>query len=320
LRQYERLREVLRRELGAEPGPATRRLRDDVAAGRTPPTQPPPEDLLPSRETPVERRNNLPAPLSSFVGREREMTGVKRELAMTRLLTLTGAGGCGKTRLALEVAREVAGAYPDGAWLVELAGLPEGYLVLGELASALGLREEPGRPLVETFAGAPRSKRMLLVLDSCEHLIETCTRLAETLLASCPGLRILATSREPLGIVGETNRVVPPLSVPDPRRRSTLEELMAYESVRLFVDRAGRRNPAFVPTPENAEAVAEICLKLDGIPLAIELAASRVGLSPDQIAARLADPLELLTTGGRTAAPRQRTMRATLEWSYDLLT
>ena len=155
LRQYERLREVLR-ELGVEPGPATQRLRDDVAAGRTPPTQPTPEDLLPSRETPVERRNNLPAPLSSFVGRGREMTGVKRELAMTRLLTLTGAGGCGKTRLALEVAREVAGAYPDGAWLVELAGLPEGYLVLGEVASALGLREEPGRPLVETLAGALR--------------------------------------------------------------------------------------------------------------------------------------------------------------------
>ena len=266
-------------------------------------------------------RHNLPATRSSFVGREREMLEVETELAMTRLLTLTGAGGSGKTRLALEVARGLVGAYPDGVWLIELAPLSEEALVTKAVAEALKVPERSAEPLADTLVDVLRDRRLLLVLDNCEHLIEAAAGLVDRLLDSCPRVRILATSREVLGVEGEARWLVPPLSAPDPQEgTSSSEELEAYESVRLFVERARGRDPAFSLSQRNALAVAEICGRLEGIPLALELAAARVGtLSLEQIAERLEGSLELLTRGGRTSVPRQRTLKGTLDWSHDLL-
>ncbi len=264
--------------------------------------------------------NNLPPARSSFVGLEREVLEIERALATTRLLTLTGAGGTGKTRLALEVARNLLGDYPDGVWITELAGLSEGTLVPQAVAGALGVQEQPGHPLTDTLAEALRDREMLLVVDNCEHLVEAAAELVDLLLNSCPNLRVLATSREGLGVEGEARWPVPPLSVPDAQRPPTVEDLEDSESVRLFAERASERHPGFALVPENAQAVAEICRKLDGIPLAIELAAARIGtLSAEQISERLEDSLKLLTGGGRTRTPRQRTLRGALDWSHELL-
>jgi predicted ATPase/DNA-binding SARP family transcriptional activator/DNA-binding CsgD family transcriptional regulator len=323
LRQYEQLRESLRREIGTEPGAISSHLHEDIVAGRFPVARSPRSDHTLSEKVADLPRHNVPAALSSFVGRERERVEVERALAMTRLLTLTGVGGCGKTRLALEVSRDVAGTYRDGAWLTELAPLSNPELLPQAVAAGLGLRErleKSQQPFIPSLIDALLSKELLLVLDNCEHLADACAHLAETLLGSCPGLRILATSREALGIVGEAIWAVPPLSVPDPRRPTTPEEIAATGSVLLFLDRARYRRPAFALTTQNVSAVTEICWRLDGIPLAIELAAARVGtMSAEQIAARLGDSLGLLTAGSRTAAPRQQTLRGTLDWSYELL-
>jgi predicted ATPase/DNA-binding CsgD family transcriptional regulator len=265
-------------------------------------------------------QHNLPASLTSFVGRESEMLEARRLLSMTRLLTLNGAGGCGKTRLALEVARDLVGTYPDGVWLVELAPLADPALVPQAVATALGVREQPDRPLAQTLAGYLESRQTLLVLDNCEHLVDAVAHLAEALLSACPKLRILATSREPLRVPGEALWPVSSLSLPDADRAPAAEGLMSYEAVRLFVDRARSQLPDFELTEENAVAVIRVCRKLDGIPLAIELAAARLGtLAVEQIAERLEDSLNLLTGGSRTAEPRQQTLRAALDWSYDLL-
>jgi predicted ATPase/DNA-binding CsgD family transcriptional regulator len=260
------------------------------------------------------------------LGRERETLEIRRLLAMTRLLTLTGAGGCGKTRLALEVARDLVGAYPDGVWLVALAPLSEAELVPQAVAQALSVREQPGRPLLETLEDTLRSRKMLLLVDNCEHLIGAVVGVVDTLLDSCPSLRILASSRETLNAADEVNWVVPSLTVPSPtvidsrQRAHTPRELEAYESVRLFVERARQRDPSFVLTLRNAKAVSEVCRRLEGIPLAIELAAGRMGvLSAEQLSSRLDDYLRFLSRGGRTAEPRHRSMGATLEWSHELL-
>jgi predicted ATPase len=321
LAQYERLRKAHSERLGTEPSASTRRLRDEIAAGRFPPSEPAASAVdAPAIEEPLDAgRHNLPAPRSSFIGRERELREIKRDLAMTRLLTLTGAGGCGKTRLALEVARDFVGAYSDGVWFVELAPLSEGALVAQAVAAALGVQEQPERSLTDTLVDFLRTKRALLVLDNCEHLVDAVARLADTLLNSSLHLKVLATSRESLNVEGELNWLVPSLSAPSLWDAPTVEELAGYESVRLFVERARHRNPALSFTSENADAVAKICGRLDGIPLAIELAAARVGLSVEQIATRLDDSLRLLTAGSRTASPRQRTLRGTLDWSYELL-
>jgi predicted ATPase len=235
-------------------------------------------------------------------------------------LTLTGAGGSGKSRLALEVARDLAGTYPDGVWMVELAPLSEDALVPQAVAGVLGVREQPDRPLTSTLVEALRGKEVLLVLDNCEHLIEAAAHLVDVLLDSCPRLRILATSREALGVTGEVKWLVPSLSVPDIRRPLTVGELERSESARLFAERARQRNPAFALTPGNARAVAEICARLDGLPLAIELAAARTKLLPPQaMLARLGSRLKLLVGGARDLPERHRTLRATIEWSYELL-
>jgi predicted ATPase len=235
-------------------------------------------------------------------------------------LTLTGTGGCGKTRLSLQLAVGVAEAYPDGVWLVELAALADPRLVDRSAAAAVGVREVPGQPIRATVLATLRPRQLLLVLDNCEHLIVGCAALADAILGACPNVRIVATSREPLTIAGEVAWRVPSLAVAPVERIPRPDDLLAYEAVRLFVDRAGAAQPAFLLTEQNAPAVAHICRRLDGIPLAIELAARRVtALSVEQIAARLDQRFRLLTVGSRTALPRQQTLAATVDWSYNLL-
>ncbi|HZT43461.1 MAG TPA: tetratricopeptide repeat protein [Chthonomonadaceae bacterium] len=261
--------------------------------------------------------NNLPIIPTSFIGREREMQEIGRLLAKTRLLTLTGAGGCGKTRLALQVSAELQAGYPDGIWVVDLAPLSDPSLVPQTVASVLGVREEAGKEILQTLVEQIKTKQLLLLLDNCEHILESCAQLADALLRSCPGLRIMATSREVLGIAGETAYRVPLLSVPDSRQPFTRERMEEYEAVRLFIERATAALPTFSITDHNAAPVIHVCQRLDGIPLAIELAAARVRTMPvEQIETRL----QLLTTGNRAALPRQQTLRATIDWSYDLLT
>ncbi|HEX9532289.1 MAG TPA: tetratricopeptide repeat protein [bacterium] len=266
--------------------------------------------------------NNLPVQLTSFIGRGHEKAEVRKLLSTTRFITLTGSGGAGKTRLALQVAAEALEEFPDGVWLVELAALTNPSLVPKAVASALGIPEpeQPGRMLTETLADALRGKSVLVVLDNCEHLVPACAHLTTDLLGTCPNLRILATSREALGVTGETTWRVPSLSVPDLQRLPPLDHIAEYEAVRLFIDRAVTSAPQFAITRDNAPAVAQVCHRLDGIPLAIELAAARVKvLAVEQIAARLEDRFRLLTGGSRTALPRQQTLRAAMDWSYDLL-
>ncbi len=266
--------------------------------------------------------NNLPSQLTSFIGRRRERAEVRRLFGSSRAVTLTGSGGSGKTRIAIQVAMDMLGEQPEGAWLVELESLSDPDLVPQTVASVLGVQEEPGRPLLETLAGYIVSKQMLLVLDNCEHLAAAVAAMAEGLLRECPQLRILATSRESLGLRGELVWRVPMLSVPDIRTTAvkTKDIVARYESVRLFVDRAVAALPTFQLTDRNATAVAHICHRLDGIPLAIELAAVRVKALPvEKILARLTDRFQLLTGGSRTALPRQQTLRATVDWSYELL-
>jgi predicted ATPase/DNA-binding CsgD family transcriptional regulator len=249
------------------------------------------------------------------------MAEVKRLLKNTRLLTLTGPGGCGKTRLALRVANDLVEEFEDEVWLVELASLSDPALVPQAVASVLGVREQPSRPLTEILLDHLKPKELLLVLDNCEHLVASCAALADTLLRSCPKLIILATSREILGVSGEVCWPVPPLSLPGPRAGTPRpKELARFGAVRLFVKRAAAVLPGFELTPRNATAVLSVCERLDGMPLAIELAAARVRvLSPGEILERLDDRFLLLSAGGRAAEARHRTLRATMDWSYGLL-
>jgi non-specific serine/threonine protein kinase len=248
------------------------------------------------------------------------MEEVKALLGKTRLLTLTGSGGCGKTRLMLQVAADMLDAYADGVRLVELAPLAAPALVPQTVASVLGLREAPGKCLTETATDFLRSRQLLLLLDNCEHLLDACAQLADTLLRSCPSLRVLATSREGLGIAGELTYRVPSLSLPNPKRDPTPESLSQFEATRLFIERAWFHQPQFSVTHRNAPALASVCHRLDGIPLAIELAAARVQAMPvEQIEQRLDQRFRLLTGGSRTALPRQQTLRSLIDWSYDLL-
>lgn len=271
--------------------------------------------------------SNLSAPLSSFIGRQRELAEAARLLAAQRLLTLTGPGGCGKTRLALELARRESGAYPDGAWLVELAALSDPALVPQAAAASLGLSEGSGRPALTTLQEHLRDRRALLLLDNCEHLLEASAQLCAGLLGACPQLRLLATSREPLGVPGESLYTVPPLGLPEPQPwRSPAgepEALAAYrqsEALQLFEARAAAAQPHFELTAENAPWAAEVCRRLDGLPLAIELAAARVRLFPvRQIAERLDERFKLLTGGPQAGPSRHQTLEAALDWSHALL-
>lgn len=278
-----------------------------------------PDDFPPLRAADVVL-NNLPRTLSSFIGRGREKAEVRRLLSFTRLLTLAGSGGAGKTRLALHVAEEVLKEFPDGVWLAELASISDPALVPQMVASAVGVREQLNWPLLATLMDSLRQRHLLLVLDNCEHLVAACASLAESLLRTCPHLRILTTSREPLGVAGETTWRVPSLSLPDPHGLPSLDRLKDYEAVHLFVERAVASQPDFEVTEENASDVVQVCRRLDGIPLAIELAAALMKmLTVEQIAARLDDRFRLLTGGARMALPHNQTLLATMDWSYDLL-
>ena len=262
--------------------------------------------------------NNLPQQLTSFVGRIGEMREVQRLLVQTRVLTLLGPGGIGKTRLALQVAADVLDAYPDGVWFVDLAAITDSSLVADALARVLGLREEAGTPLTDTICRHVRSRQMLVLLDNCEHLLTPCANLVDALIHAGPAIRVLATSREPLRMQGEQVYPLPVLALPDPK--ADLGALVRADAVRLFVERARLQRPDFTVGEREASAVAKICTRLDGIPLALELAAARVGtLAVDVIATRLDDRFGLLTRASRTALPRHQALRALIDWSHDLL-
>ncbi|MGH3154910.1 MAG: ATP-binding protein, partial [Streptosporangiaceae bacterium] len=264
---------------------------------------------------------HLPQEPNSFIGRERELRELRWILHTTRVLTLWGPGGIGKTRLALRLLTEAADEFPDGAWFVELADLRQPDLLVSRVAAAVGVAEEPGRPLAETLADALRPRRLLRALANCEHLIDACAQLGRQLLTSSSGIRLLLTSREPLRVAGETIWEVPPLSMAPAGTHPGAGDLERYEAIRLFADRAAAARPGYAVGSDNIAAVAAICRALDGLPLAIELAAARVRvLSAEQISGRLDDRFTLLTAGDRSALPRQHTLRAAIDWSYGLLT
>ena len=265
--------------------------------------------------------NNLPPQMTSFVGRERELTEVNGLLDETRLVTLTGAGGCGKSRLALQSAADSLDAYPDGAWWVELAPLADPSRVAHSVMEAINLQEDPTRDPLDRLTSYLGDQRVLIALDNCEHVIDAATQISDALVSSCPHVTVLATSREALSIPGEVAWRVPPLSLPAGDAAALpVASLAQYDAVRLFIDRAKKARPNFAVTDQTALALAQICHRLDGIPLAIELAAARVRvLSPDQISAELDDRFRLLTGGARTVVPRHQTLEASVQWSHDLL-
>jgi predicted ATPase/class 3 adenylate cyclase len=275
---------------------------------------------FPQLNTPDQIRNNLPLALTSFIGREQEIEALERLLWQSRLLTVAGPGGAGKTRLAIQVAQNVLGSFSDGVWFIDLAPLSNTALLSLHVINVLGMREEASRAPDRTLMDILKNKTMLLILDNCEHLLPEVAQLAEIMLRSAPRLRILATSRERLGVSGELTWRIPPLSSPESKVDLTFEEIMQYEAVKLFRDRATAVSSDFTITRENAVTVAQICIRLDGIPLAIELAAARVrALSVEEILSRLDDRFRLLV-GSPIALPRQQTLRALVDWSYDLLT
>lgn len=306
LAAYRRARAVLDRDLGLEPTEDLRRLEQAILAHEVPPVQRP------------EQRHTLPAPMTSFVGRASELTELERLLAEKRLITLTGIGGVGKTRLAKEAAARAAPDMREDVVFVDVAGIAQPPLVPSHVARALGLREDPDRPAGEQVAARLREADVLLLLDNCEHLREACADLARRLLAACPRLGILATSREPLGVPGEVDLSVAPLGVPAPD--TDHDEIRSSEAVRLFLVRAREARPRIVDDPAAVATAARICRDLDGLPLAIELAAARAkALSLAEIADRLADRFRFLVPRRRLTAARHRTLEEAMDWSYDLL-
>lgn len=280
-------------------------------------TPPPILHVLPSAERP---RHNLPVAVTSFIGREHEIRDVAELLASARLLTLTGAGGSGKTRLAIEVAGSLQERYHDGVRLVELAALCDPGLVLPTIANGVNIREHPGESVLATLLAYLRDKQILLILDNCEHLIAACAQAISSILRACPAIQVMATSRETLQVSGEVTYRVPSLGVPDPDRHLLPDQLAQYDAVRLFVDRARAVQPGFTLTEQNAPLVVHVCHRLDGMPLAIELATARLrSLALEQLGARLDDRFRVLTRGTRDVLPRQQTLRALIDWSYMLL-
>jgi predicted ATPase/DNA-binding SARP family transcriptional activator len=329
---YRELRELLRSDPVAMPDEETSalyaRLRAEARKQSHAQITVPAKESVVDKADPRDVSGYLPHPLTDLVGRAQERIEVAAKLRGCRLVTLTGPGGIGKTRLAVEVATKGVqddAAYPDGVWLVALESLSEGRQIVPQIAAVLGMQEEAGRSLLERLSVYLRAKRLLLVLDNCEHLLDASAHVVSHLLRECARVRILATSREALGIMGEAVFPVPSLAAPNPKHlpagsATPLNVLANYESIRLFLERAQERQKGFALTQSNAMAVVQVCFQLDGIPLAIEFAAARVkAMTVVQIAARLNDHLSLLTIGNRTAPPRQKTLRATLDWSYALL-
>ena len=311
LKQYQACEQILRKELGIDPQPETRDLYKKIRKREIKPVQ---VEIQKEHRLPA---HNLPHQLSSFIGREKEQKTIARWIANHRLVTLLGAGGIGKTRLSLKVGEQLLGDFADGVWLVELASLSDPALVPQAVSTVFGIVEASQNMLTERLIQFLQSKTVLLILDNCEHLIDASAQLAETLLKNCPNLKILATSREPLGLVGEALHQVPSLSMPS---ENQVDQIADFEAIRLFAERARLSASDFSLTQENSPVVAEICHRLDGIPLAIELAAARVNaLSVQQIARRLQDSFKLLTSNGRTRLRRQQTLQASIDWSWNLL-
>ena len=319
LRVFQEGRKVLADELGVDPGAELQELHQQMLLQAA--------SLSVAAQAGPVARSNLPAPVTSFVGRRSELAAAAELLRTSRLVTLTGAGGCGKTRLALETARAVLGSFPDGGWLAELEAVADPELVPGTVAAALGIGDggslgvggETARPIASKLIDYLREKELLVVLDNCEHLIDACARLTGQVLKAAPGVRFLATSRERLDVAGEALLPVLPLAVPWPHSDAPAV-LAESDAVRLFADRAAAVQPAFRLDADTSPAVAQICRRLDGIPLALELAAARVRvIPPREIAVRLDDRFSLLTSGNRSALARHQTLRAAVDWSYDLL-
>ncbi|MGE5377506.1 MAG: tetratricopeptide repeat protein [Bacteroidota bacterium] len=276
-----------------------------------------PATNLPAPNPPT---TNLPNILTSFIGREKELEEVTTLLGRHQLLTLMGPGGIGKTRFSIQVAQAAGSAFPDGVWMVELASIHDPLLVARATAAAIGLRDEPRRPVIEMLCDYLRNRKMLILLDNCEHLVAACAQLADSILRAAAHVRLLASSREALNIGGEITYPLPPLALPAMDKSFSAQVLHQAEAARLFIDRAKSALPSFLVTDRNAAAIAQICRHLDGIPLAIELAASKIRvLSPEQIEQRLDDRFRLLTGGSRTVMERHQTLRAAIDWSYNLL-
>jgi non-specific serine/threonine protein kinase len=312
LKQYQMCEEILRKELGIDPQPETRDLYRKIRKREIKPVQ--------TQKQAIENapQHNIPHQLSSFIGREKEQTMIAGLIASQRLVTLIGAGGIGKTRLSFKVGEQLLHDFDDGVWLVELASLDDPALVPQAVSAVFGIVERSENTLVEKLTRFLVSKKALLIFDNCEHLIDACAQLAEILLRNCPHLRILATSRAALGVAGEALYRVPSLSMPETVQE--FAQIAGYESIRLFADRARLAASEFMLTAENSFVVAEICQRLDAIPLAIELAAARVNtLSLEQIATRLNESFRLLASNGRTRLPRQKTLQASIDWSWSLL-
>jgi len=316
LEQYRRYCERLDRDLDEQPGPSITRIYEEIVASRATTSAAKPTTSTTDRAS----TGNLREPLTNFIGRHRELAEVLRLAQEHRLVTLTGAGGCGKSRLARAAASALSGEFPDGTWLVELAALADPNLILKTIARALGIAEQSELTLEETLIASLRQRRLLIVLDNCEHMLDACAACCTAILEACPQVHIIATSRERLRSAGEQSWRVPSLTLPD-ERASTPEQIMASDAVQLFIDRARLVQPGVSIDAESSRAIATICRRLEGIPLAIELAAARIGvLSFAQIADRLDDALRLLSTGDRSGSARHQTLRAALDWGYALLT
>src|SRR6266508_2190413 len=313
---YERCVKSLR-EFGVKPSEQTKELYENLKSDKS--TQQTASTITKLKIK--EASSNIPVPLTSFIGRGKELKEIARLVSSSHLLTLTGPGGVGKTRLAIQTAHDSIKKFKDGVFWVGLVGLSDENLIPQEIAQSLNIREISNEPLIETLKTYLKSKDVLLIIDNCEHLIRACAQYAEQLLAACPKIKILATSIEALGLFNETTWQVPSLPLPEMQESLSLKELQKFASIELFNERASNAKSGFVLNEKNARSVAQICQRLDGIPLAIELAAARVKvLSVDEIAARLDDSFSLLTAGSRTAILRHQTLRATIDWSYDLLT
>ncbi|MGD8539821.1 MAG: protein kinase [Candidatus Aminicenantes bacterium] len=276
--------------------------------------------VQPTKVSASKAEHNLPVQLTSFIGRNKEIETVFRLLSENRLVTLTGAGGCGKTRLAVEVAAALIEKYEDGVWFINLGPVTDPNFVVNEIMAVLEIKEEPNKAIVDTLIEHTKNKSLLILLDNCEHLVQACAEIADRLLQSVKGIRILATSREALNTRGEVPWRVPSLSFPDKVSNKAIDEALHYEAVKLFIERAASSKSGFTLNPQNTSHVIRICQRLVGIPLAIELAATRIKhLGPEAILDRLEDQFKILTSSSRTAPERQQTLKATIDWSYNLL-
>jgi DNA-binding SARP family transcriptional activator len=313
LKQYQTSEQILRKELNLDPQPETRALYKRIRKGEIKQIQ------VERRIETLSPKHNLPLQLSTFIGREKEQGNIVNLLAKNRLVTLTGTGGMGKTRLALQVGQKTWNDYPNGVWFIPLDSLSDPALVPQAVASVFDIQESADRPVIEKLIASLHPRTSLLIFDNCEHLLEACADLIQTLLTNCPKLKILATSREALGIAGEARYVLPSLSLPE-QEENSVETWTDYESVQLFAERAALALSSFTLTKENIRTVVEICRKVDGIPLAIELAAARVNLlQVEEILKQLQDSFTLLARDGRIILPRHQTLQASMDWSWGLL-